>query len=77
MKTTWNKRGLKNKYERVLEDAKEHGFTDEELSSPYLDKLSHQTKSGRIYRMIQLAYYLGWLRGIASADDGFTPVTLG
>jgi uncharacterized protein (UPF0335 family) len=76
MKNTWNKQGLRNQYERVYEDAKGHGFTDKELESPYLDKLSHQTKSPRIYRMVQLAYYLGWLRGIKSADDGFTPVVL-
>jgi hypothetical protein len=76
MKNRWNRAGFKYQYESVLEDAKKRGYSDEELESPYLDKLSHQTKSPRIMRMISLAYYLGWLRGIASADSGLSSVTL-
>ena len=52
------------------------GFNAEDLESPYLDKLSHKTKSKRIYGFIKLAYFLGWLRGIAYVDGGLTPVTL-
>ena len=76
MKSHWNRAGFKYQYESVLKEAKRRGYSDEELESPYLDKLSHQTKSPRIMRMVSLAYYLGWLRGIESADNGLTPVTL-
>jgi hypothetical protein len=75
MKIHWNKDELKKQYLRVLESAKSE-FSDEELEHPYLDKLSHQTKSQRIMRMIDLAYYLGWLRGIANVDEGYTPVKI-
>lgn len=76
MKKRWNLDRFKKHYIRVVEDAKRRGFTDEELESPYLDKLSHKTKSHRIMRMIELAYYLGKLKGISEADDGFTTVTM-
>lgn len=76
MKKNWNKEGLKRHYLRIVDDAKKHGYTDEELERPYLDKLSHQTKSGRIMRMISLAYYLGKLKGVAEVDEGLTPITL-
>lgn len=77
MKKYWNKERLKSKYNRVVEDAKErYGFTDEELASPYLDKLSRQTKSPRISRMILLAYILGKLSGIQEVDSGYNEVTL-
>lgn len=72
----WNKEQLKRRYERILGEAKGKGFTDEELESPYLDKLSHQTGSKRIMRMIELAYYLGELRSVRDVDEGYTPVTL-
>lgn len=72
----WNKEQHKKKYERIVEEAKERGFTDEELERPYLDKLSHQTNSARIMRMITLAYYLGELRGVRDVDEGYTPITL-
>lgn len=76
MKKYWNKERYKKHYERTLRDAKCRGFTDDELLNPYLDKLSKQTKSGRIYRMIELAYYLGKLKGISECDEGYTPITL-
>lgn len=72
----WNDNKLKRHYDRILEDAKKRKFTDEELASPYLDKLSHQTKSPRIMRMIELAYYLGKLKGVKEIDEGKTPVVL-
>lgn len=74
----WNDEKIKRHYERVLKDAKRDrcNFTDEELEHPYLDKLSHQTKSRRIMRMITLAYYLGKLKGIQEIDEGKTPIVL-
>jgi len=78
VKKHWNKETNKRKYERTKEEAKKSSFkfTDEELAHPYLDKLSHQTKSYRIMRMITLAYYLGKMKGISEVDEGLTPVTL-
>jgi len=78
VKKHWNKETNKRKYERTKEEAKKSSFkfTDEELAHPYLDKLSHQTKSYRIMRMITLAYYLGKMKGISEVDEGITPVTL-
>lgn len=55
MNRDWNKPELEHHDGRVLEDAKQRGFTDDELASPYLDKLSHQTHSIRIMRMLSLA----------------------
>lgn len=74
----WNDDQIKRHYNRVLESAKRdrYNFTDEELANPYLDKLSHQTKSNRIMRMITLAYYLGKLKGMREVDEGKTPVVL-
>ena len=74
----WNDEKIKRHYERVLKDAKRdrYNFTDEELSNPYLDKLSHQTKSSRIMRMITLTYHLGKLKGVREVDEGKTPVVL-
>lgn len=76
MNRNWNKPKLERHYARVLEDAKQRGFSDDDLASPYLDKLDHQTHSKRILRMIELAYCLGKLKGIAEADEGYTPITL-
>jgi len=75
----WNDEKLKKHYDRTLRHALCDGFfkfTEEELEVPYLDKLSHQTKSYRILRMICLAYELGKLKGIKEIDEGKTPVTL-
>ena len=74
----WNDEKIKRHYERVLKDAKRdrYNFTDEELEHPYLDKLSHQTKSRRIMRMVTHAYYLGKLKGVREVDEGKTPVVL-
>ncbi|MCE5220198.1 MAG: hypothetical protein LLF98_02725 [Clostridium sp.] len=74
----WNDEKLKRHYDRTLKHAKDdrYEFTDEELEKPYLDKLSHQTKSNRIMRMITLAYYLGKLKGVREVDEGKTPVVL-
>lgn len=74
----WNDEHLKKHYERTLRWAKEdrNKFTDEELERPYLDRLSKQTKSRRIMRMIELAYTLGKLKGIKEVDEGKTPIVL-
>lgn len=58
-------------YNRIREDAIKKGFTDEETSTPYLDRLSKQTKSPRIMRMISLAYRLGEMRGVKMCDELF------
>jgi len=74
----WNDKNIKRHYDRTLKHAKEdrYNFIDEELERPYLDKLSHQTKSSRIMRMITLAYYLGKLKGIQEIDEGKTLIVL-
>lgn len=56
-------------YEDIKQDAVKDGFSLEDLDKHYLDKLSKQTKSKRIIRMIRLAYWLGWLRGIKHCDE--------
>lgn len=76
MKRIWNRDSLKKHYIRIEQEAKARGFRDDELEHPYLDKLSHQTKSHRILRMVELAYYLGKLKGISEADEGFTPISI-
>ncbi len=74
----WNDKKVKRHYDRTLKHAKEsiYDFTDDELERPYLDKLSHQTKSSRIMRMVTLAYHLGKLKGVREVDEGKTPVVL-
>lgn len=71
--TLYNKR-LQKYYDDVIEKAIDHGYERKELLMPFLDDLSHQTRSKRIIRMIGLAYYLGWLRGVAYVDEMQTPV---
>lgn len=76
---SWNNQRHLRHYNRIKEhalDDKRYNFTEDELLSPYLDKLSHQTKSFRIMRMITLAYYLGKLKGVQEVDEGETPITL-
>lgn len=75
----WNNKKYERHYNRIKENALDnpkYEFTEEELSSPYLDSISHQTRSYRIMRMVVLAYYLGKLKGIREVDAGETPVTL-
>ena len=71
----FNDKNLERRYNWVKQLAMDKGFTEEELEYPYLDKLSHKTKSSRILRFISLAYYLGWLRGIKSIDEGKSPIS--
>ncbi|HEY5583492.1 MAG TPA: hypothetical protein VIK78_03265 [Ruminiclostridium sp.] len=77
IETNWNDEKLKKHYERILRHSKDgrYKFTDEELDTPYLNKLSKQTKSYRIMRMVTLAYELGKLKGILEIDEGKTPIT--
>jgi hypothetical protein len=74
----WNDEKLKKHYDRTKGYAKEcvYEFTDEELERPNLCKLSKQTNSKRIMKMITLAYYLGKLKGIQEVDEGKTPIVL-
>ena len=60
----WNDPRYEKHYNRVMDEARKRGFSEEDLASPYLDKPALRTKSPRITRMISLAYYLGRLRGI-------------
>lgn len=76
MRIEWNDQKLKRHHDRVYREASARGFTSSELKSPYLDDLSHQTKSARILRMITLAYYLGKMKGIEEVDEGKTLVLL-
>lgn len=76
MPSKWNDDKLRRMYDQIRERAIKDGIPNEEMSTHYLDRLSHQTKSPRIIRMIRIAYYLGWLRGIAYVDEMQTPVTL-
>lgn len=71
----WNDEKIKRTFEREKQYALKE-FTEEELEVLYLNKLSKQTKSRRILRMISLAYTLGKLKGIQAVDEGKTPVTL-
>lgn len=76
MKKNWNKDRLERRYNSILEDAKRRGFTDEDLESHYLNKICKKTKSLRILRFIELAYYLGQLRAISDIDEGYTVISL-
>lgn len=76
MKRNFNLEINEENYNRVKQMAIEDGFTEEEVERHYLDNLSHQTKSSRIIRMIRLAYYLGWLRGIYYCDEGYKKITI-
>jgi 23S rRNA G2445 N2-methylase RlmL len=70
----WNSSLIRQTYESWYRTAQRAGFTIEELETPTLDRLSHQTKSLRILRMVKLAYHLGVLRGIRSVDEMSTPI---
>lgn len=71
----WNDEKIKKIFEAEMRYAKEE-FSEEELETLYLNKLSKQTKSKRIYHMISLAYTLGKLKGIQTVDEAKTPVVL-
>lgn len=73
---SWNDNRLKRMYERIQNQAIERGFDKTRLESPYLTKLSKETKSKRILHMIEEAYYLGMLKGISYVDEMKTPICL-
>lgn len=62
-------------FNRLQEMVKDE-YPELDLNHPYLDNLSHQTKSTRIRNMLRQAYYLGMARGIKRVDEGMTPVVL-
>lgn len=72
----WNDEAIHRQFERVKQDARDDGFNDEELSTLYLDGFTKLTKSGRILRLIRLAYWRGYLRGIRHVDEGKTPISI-
>lgn len=61
--------------ELALERIKEWN-PDIDISYPYIDKLCHKTKSGRILSMIKEAYVLGMARGVIMVDNGHNKITL-
>ena len=72
----WNDKTIEKMYNRIKKEAQERGIPEERLLSPYLNKLSKETKSPRILKMIEEAYYLGMLRGIHYVDEMKTPIFL-
>lgn len=72
----FNEQKYREMYERIKQDALREGYSEKELEKPYLDQLSKQTKSQRIMKMIRLAYWLGWLRGIKYCDEMHTPISV-
>lgn len=63
-------------HDRVRTMAHEDGFSPTDTETHYIDKISRQTKSRKALRLIRLAYYLGWMRGIAYVDQMRRAVTL-
>jgi hypothetical protein len=70
-------RFLSEKFEKLYNKIKDSAesdmfaqprFSEKELHEPFLDNLLDSTKSKRIERMLRLAYWLGWLRGIKYCD---------
>ena len=56
----WNDKTIEKMYNRIKKEAQERGIPEERLLSPYLNKLSKETKSPRILKMIEsiLRYYI-------------------
>lgn len=65
----WNDEKIRKQFIDEMKKATQI-FTDEELERLDLSRLSHKTKSKRIYHMISLAYTLGKLKGIHFVDGG-------
>ena len=72
----WNDTQIEKMYNKIKKEAQERGIPEERLLLPYLNKLSKETKSARILKMIEEAYYLGMLRGIHYVDEMKTPIFL-
>lgn len=60
-------------YKRIAQRAKNNNI---DISHPYIDKISKETKSSRILSLIERAYYLGIARGILTVDSGHNKIVL-
>lgn len=72
----WYNKHLESRFNRIKEEALKRGHTEEDLQVLFLNKLNKKTKSVRIRKMIELAYYLGQLRAIKDVNEGYTPITI-
>ena len=76
MRQIWNDSVLESTYKYIRDDAILYGGFEigtlfpEDLNNEYL-----KTKSKRIRRMLNLAYYLGMLRGIRLGDEAKDPIS--
>lgn len=58
--------------ERIKEDAKRQGLTDEELASMFLDGMfgkGKMTNSPKTMKVAQVAYYRGMMRGVRTVKE--------
>lgn len=66
------------RYERLLawveRDAARAGISREDLGNWSLDGFHRWTRSQRILRLVRIAYYRGWGRGIRDVREGETPI---
>ena len=73
MKSEWNDIVCKHNYEWVQEHAQKNNI---DVSHPYLDEICKQTKSPRIIKLIEEAYYLGQARATIMIDNRKDIITL-
>lgn len=69
-KTKWNSRHCELAWKRLENFNKNCA----DISHPYLDKICKKTKSSRILKLIEEAYYLGWARGILQVNSGMNVI---
>lgn len=62
-----------NWVERMM---KEEGFSDEDIKPCTLDGFDKMTHSKRIMKMVRLAYYRSWKRGIKTSEEAHMPIVL-
>jgi hypothetical protein len=65
--------------QRIKEDAKRYGLTDEDMSSAYLDGMFGRgklTSSSRIIRIAEIAYHRGMMRGVKFVKEAETQISL-
>lgn len=56
--------------------ALEDGFTENEIENCTLDGFDKMTQSKRIKRLIKLAYYKGWIRGVKTSEELHSHINL-
>ena len=65
--------------ERIKEDEKRHGISDQDLSSMFLDGMfgkGKMTNSRRIMKIAEIAYFRGMMRGVRFVKDAETQYVL-